>query len=121
MSLVVDANGYGDGEGTHVSVFAPILEGEYDAELKWPFVGEVTYTLLNQLEDSNHHTITQSIDATQNAQVSDRWGILAFIPHSALAHDPFKNTQYLKDDTLYFRVSVEVAEYKPWLECTTKI
>ena len=38
MTLEVDANGYGRGEGTHVSVFAAILEGEYDAELKWPFV-----------------------------------------------------------------------------------
>ena len=121
MSLMVIVNGYGGGEGTHVSVFAAILKGEYDAELKWPFVGEVTYTLLNQLEDSNHHTRTQSIDTAKNAQVGNRWGISEFIPHSALAHDPFENTQYLKDDTLYFRVSVQVADYKPWLECTTKI
>ena len=120
MSLMVIVNGYGPGEGTHVSVHAPILEGEYDAELKWPFVGEVTYTLLNQLEDSNHHTRTLSIGTTHNAQVGDRWGIPQFIPHSALTEDPVKNTQYLKDDTLYFRVSVQVADYKPWLECTAK-
>ena len=40
-----------------------------------------------------------------------------FIPHSALGHDPVKNTQYLKDDTLYFRVFVEVVDHKPWLQC----
>ena len=27
-----------------------------------------------------------------------------------------KNTQYLKDDTLYVGVSVEVSDHKPWLE-----
>jgi hypothetical protein len=36
-----------------------------------------------------------------------------FIAHSKLAH---KNTQYLKDDTLYFSVSVLAADHKPWLE-----
>ena len=118
MSLVVDANGWGPCKGTHVSVHAVILKGEYDAELKWPFVAEVTYTLLNQLEDSNHHTRTLSLD---NTQVGSRWGIPGFIAHSALAHDPFENMQYLKDDTLYFKVSVQVADYKPWLECTTNI
>ena len=118
MSLVVDANGYGPGEGTHVSVYAAILKGEYYAELKWPFVGEVTFTLLNQLEDSNHHTRTLSMGTVHNAQIGDRWGCSEFVPHSALAHDPVENTQYLKDDTLYFRVSVQVADHKPWLECT---
>ncbi len=26
--------------------------------------------------------------------------------------------EYLKDDTLYFRISVKVSDHKPWLECT---
>jgi TNF receptor-associated factor 4 len=115
MALRVDANGEGDGEGTHVSVFAPILEGEHNAELKWPFIGVVMFTLLNQLEDKNHHTLTLSFDATDNARVGSAWGLAQFIPHSALVHDQVKNTQYLKDDTLYFRMSVKVADCKPWL------
>ena len=41
--------------------------------------------------------------------------------HSALGYDAKKNTQYLKDDTLYFRVSVAVADHKPWLECDNEI
>ena len=47
MALRVDANGDVDSKGTHVSVFAVILEGEYDAGLKWPFVGKVTVTMLS--------------------------------------------------------------------------
>ena len=105
MALRVYVNGIAAGKGTHVSVYVAILEGEYDAELKWPFIGKVTFTLLNQLEDKNHHIRTYP----------DTWGHPNFIHHSALAHDRAKYTQYLKDDTLYFRVTVEVDDHKPWL------
>jgi hypothetical protein len=67
------------------------------------FVGDVTITLLNQLEDNNHYTKTINLPATNP---HDNLGYPGFIAHSELAHDPLKNTQYLKDDTLYFRVSV---------------
>jgi TNF receptor-associated factor 4 len=117
MALRVFVNGRGAGKGTHVSVYAPLLEGEHDAKLKRIFIGEVTFTLLNQLEDKNHCTETMSLDATHNVHVGGTaWGFPQFIPHSALAHDPVKKTQYLKDDTLCFRVSVKVADRKPWLE-----
>ena len=55
-------NGDGDGEGTHVSVYTLILEGKHDARLiKWPFIGEVNLTLLNQLEDESHHIKTVTL------------------------------------------------------------
>ena len=93
MALRVDANGRG---GTHVSV------------------GKVIFTLLNQLEDENHYTKVTILD-TENLAIAgdnDAWGHFNFTPHSALAHDPVKNTQYLKNDTLYFRMEVET-EHKP--------
>ena len=113
MEVRVHANGQGTCVGTHVSVFAHILEGRCDARLKWPFVGQVTFTLLNQLENGNHHTQTTNF----TSQVAgNNLGKHGFISHYQLAHDPVKNTQYLKDDTLYFRVTAEVADHKPWLE-----
>ena len=116
MSAKVCANGYGDGKGTHVSVYAYIVEGKNDSKLKWPFIGKV---LLNQLKDDNHHIKTVSVKMEHNVQVGKGCGYL-FIPHSELDHNPSNNTQYLKDDTLYFRVSVKVPDHKPWLECTVK-
>ena len=108
VALKVSANGLGKSKGTHVAVYAPIVKGEYDAKLKWPFLGKVTFTLLNQLEDKNHHTKMMTLDTADNAIAGDSpWGYANFIPHSALAHDPVKNTQYLKNDTLYFRMEVE--------------
>ena len=119
MALRVDANGVGDSVGTHVAVFGSILTGKFDATLRWPFVGKFTFTLLNQLEDRNHYTRDVSITTELNIRAhSTSWGFPAFISNSALAHDSVENTQYLKDDTLYFRLSVEVADHRPWLVCT---
>ena len=119
MQVQVYANGYAAGRGTHVSVLVHMLQGGHDAELKWPFIGNVTIQILNQLEDRNHHERIVHIKET-NMVVGENWGCHEFIPHSKLANDPVKNTQYLKDNTLYFRVSVDIPDHKPWLECTVK-
>ena len=130
MALRVYANGHGDGKSTHVTVFVEILKGKYDAELEWPFTGKVTFTLLNQLEDKNHHTHTMTLTAEYNTRIGSKWGKnliqQSILTRSAKTHyfrgDPLyfrnqksANTQYLKDDTLYFRLSVEEANLKPWL------
>ena len=121
MCIHVDANGYGDGEDTHVSVFPELLEGRYDDQLHWPFLGTTTYELLNQLADDKHHSTVAVFDASHGMQVGIINGYQKFVPHSSLSHDPATNTQYLLDDTLYFRVSVKVDNHKPWLVCTDKI
>ena len=100
-----------------MSVYVPILEGQYDDQLKWPLIGKVTFMLLNQLEDKNHHQYTMEMTAEKNAQSGGAaWGRPHFIPHSSLDYDAVNNTQYLKDDTLYFRMSVEPVDHKPWLQ-----
>ena len=119
MAIEVYASGNGSGQGTHVSVFAYILNGPYDAGLKWPFVGNVKVTLLNQLENDHHYTITTDFTPSDNMMAGGNGlGQSEFISNHKLAYDRVKNTQYLKDDTLYFRASVEVADHKTWLQCT---
>ena len=126
MCVEVDANGSYNGEGTHVSVYAYLMKGDNDDSLTWPFTGTVTVELLNQLEDKNHHKDTFTFPPDDD-EVSGRvvtgergegWGETQFIPHTDLGYQPDKNCQYLKDDTLVFRVSAEAPDYKPWLECT---
>ena len=119
MYIKVYANGDGNGKGTHVSVFTKLLEGRYDNQLHWPFLGTVTYELLNQLGDDYHHKkdITYGVSHNMRVGGSSR-GYPKFLSHSSLGHNPATNTQYLLDDTLYFRVSVKVDNHKPWLVCT---
>ena len=124
LRLNVDANGYGSGKGTHVSCFINLMPGEYDDTLEWPFQGEVTVQLLNQLEDKNHYKDVipfndETPDDCKNRKKKediDAWGTDQFIPHTNLGLNSSTNTQYLMNDSLYFRVSVNVhSKTKPWL------
>ena len=115
MHLRVYADGDGEGKGSHVSLYVYIMRGEFDNSLKWPFRGDVTIKLLNQLEDKNHYKITLPFsdkipdDITRRMTAGERrvfgLGYSQFIPHSGLNYNPTKKTQYLKDDCLYFQVS----------------
>ena len=128
MCIRINANGFGDGAGTHVSVFAYLMKGKNDNNLPWPFTGEVTITLLNQLEDENHHTHTLSfspgMDTESNRRVVEGerslgFGYSAYIAYDQLDFDATKNRQYLKDDSLYFKIEVQTTKaMKPWLTCT---
>ena len=122
MCLGVNTNGHGTGTGTHVSVAIHLMKGENDANLQWPFKGRIRVTLLNQLEDNDHHTLgVWSPDNVPPEYASSRvvdgdraqigWGKPKFIAHEELHHVPGSNRQYLKDDNLFFRIeSVEVIE-----------
>ena len=124
LFLEVDANGCNDSKCTHVSYFINLMPGEYDDTLEWPFQGEVTVELLNQLEDKNHYKYVTAFNNETPHEYKNRkeevdtngWGTDQFIPHTDLGLNSSTNTQYLMNDTLYFRVSVNVhSKTKPWL------
>ena len=98
----------------HVSVYVRILVGENDESLPWPFVGDIAITLLNQLADEHHFQRVLKVASSNAIRQNSVRGYREFIPHSGLFLTG--NTHYLKDDTLYFRISVDVPHSKPWLE-----
>ena len=113
MCLGVCANGYRDGEGSHISVYMYLLWGEFDNYLKWPFQGDATVQLLNQLEDKRHYEATVSPGSSverpttlNSATAGAGGGHHQFIAHSELGYNATKNCQYLKFDCLRFRVRV---------------
>ena len=130
MCLRVDATGDGEGNSNHTSLFVCMMKGENDERLVWPFAGEVTVDLLNQLDDCNHFAKVVSFLLTAQQSCGGRvmdagrsrtgLGFLTYVPHSRLEYDDVMNTQYLREDCLYFRVSkVEVdSAYRPWLSVT---
>ena len=114
MCLQVFVNGCGEGKGTHVSVYAHLMRGEFDAHLKWPFQGDITIAMLNQLEDNSHTENTikfvTTCDSKAIGRVTDReialsgLGYPTFIAHTELNYKPANNCQYLKYDCLRFRI-----------------
>ena len=124
MCIKVYANGCGDYKGTHVSVYVYLMKGENDDYLPWPFTGKVTVELLNQLEDKNHHSVstifTSDKDVSQRVVDEERSsrgrGWSKYISHSNLDRNIAINCQYLKDDRLHFKISVDAeSSSTPWL------
>ena len=123
MCIGVDANGEGDGENTHISVYVYLMKGENDDYLQWPFTGKVTVELLNQLEDRNHHyDVIKFTSDDDFSRVEDEerssfgWGWEKYISHSDLGLKTAENCQYLKDDRLHFKISVNTkSSSTPWL------
>lgn len=124
LSISVNVNGIDEAERTHVSVYAHLEKGVNDESLSWPFLGSVRIELLNQYEDKNHKQYTikfprdEEVSGRVTGQVKGRgWGTTHFISHKSLGYKPRRNCQYLKDNKLVFRVSTQLPDYKPWLEC----
>ena len=61
MCVCVDAAGNGH-DGTHLSVFLCLMKGPHDDELTWPLRGKFEIRLLNQISDSEHHSVTMTYD-----------------------------------------------------------
>ena len=116
MCIGVCANGYGEGEGTHLSVFVHMMPGECDEYLRWPFCGEVTVQLLDQRRNMNHEELALLVETDYSSKdiyiYTDRvkgikehgpgWGYDEVISYQQLTR---KNSQYLKNDCLKFQVN----------------
>ena len=127
MCLRVDAGGHANGKGTHISAFLFLMAGENDGNLEWPMRGIFTIELLNQEKDQNHKKglirfVETRANEWNNKVRKDRapsaWGIEKFVEHQDLKNELLPpQTQYLKDDSLYFRVTMteQISKSKPWL------
>ena len=114
MCIRVDANGSMEGRGTHVSVYAYLMCGEFDDELEWPFNGVVVVRLLNQHREKDHYEKVIGFESAQSHGTADRvtigsralrgQGFSQFIPHIDISQDSARKRHYLKDDCLKFVV-----------------
>ena len=135
LCLGVMPSGNGDGKGTHISVYVYRMKGENDENLEWPFRGQVTFELLNQLDDADHIKRTVPFDFQIQNEYNGRvskgersghgWGFNRLLSHDNLVTPQLQTAggqvMYLKDDCLFLRVTdIKVfASNKPWLICTS--
>ena len=127
MCLRVDAGGAKDGKGTHISAFLYLMAGENDEILEWPMRGIFSIELLNQEEDQNHKEYSvkyvDTKDENWNSRVSKGYAPTGIGRHRLIEHQELESqflpsqTQYLKKDNLYFRVTMteKLSGSKPWL------
>ena len=109
----VNANGFGDGRGTHVSLGCAQMRGEFDSILPWPAKVTIKLELLNQHQDnpSRKHREVVHWFAWSAPITSGSGGVYAFknaskfISHEELSLNEDQQTEYLKQNYLKFRVT----------------
>jgi len=105
-----------------ISLVIEMVEGKYDKYLPWPMRGSIDVELLNVIDDSTHW-IKRFTDVVgfrvgrsfrvDSPVVECEW----FTSCKYLKFFPRKKTQYLEDNKLRFRVSVNIdcVVHRPWL------
>ena len=99
-------NGLGEGNGTHVTAWLYSAAGQFDGTLPWPAKVTFTLQLLNQHRDQDHVTVTKRIEWRQPTR-AHHVGVFSwtFIPHAELGWNAGKQTEYLHEDCLRFRMA----------------
>ena len=107
--VVVRPSGQFRGEfsKSHVAVYYKAKPGDHDEQLKWPVTLSVTIELLNQHADRNH--IRKITDFTYNRKTTFQAPAVGpfdykFASHEELGWNPERETQYLKNNCLRFKV-----------------
>ena len=113
MCISVDADGSEEGQSTHVSVYINLMKGEYDEHLQWPFRGSIFIELCNQKSNVDnwkekiiftYDTLEIASRVTEGILAEHGLGIPTFIEYSCLSSNLKKNTEYLKNDCLRFKI-----------------
>ena len=110
MCLWVFPNGYGKAENTHASLFTCFMKGENDKKLKWPFCGNITVQLLDQVRNRDHRERVINYDGSNSSYAkrvtvgdkSEGWGVFELISLESLRNPA---CQFLKDDCLKIRIT----------------
>ncbi|XP_033103367.1 TNF receptor-associated factor 2-like isoform X1 [Anneissia japonica] len=107
-------NGDGMGRGTHISIFFVIMKGKYDALLQWPFRQKVNFVLLDQ--NNREHVVDgfrpddkSSSFRRPTTDMNIASGCPLFISMAELEASP---NAYIKDDTMFVKVIVDMSEVK---------
>ena len=102
MQLNVVPAGHGSNEGRYMSVYLYIVDGPFDHLLKWELRGKFQITLLNQICDSKHHSVSYRIHASRS-QSKLFWYCDDFISRKDL-REINTTCQFVKDDCVFFEV-----------------
>ena len=102
MNLNVIPAGHSSSEGHYMSVYLHIMDGPFDHLLKWKLRGIFQITLLNQICDSEHHSVSHQVYANRS-QARSFWYCEEFISREALSKRSI-TCQFVKDNCVFFEV-----------------
>ena len=104
------------------SCYICVTAGEYDIHLEWPFRGTFTVSILNHLESGNDYSRQFSTEnGTQSSSNCETiFGERNFVQFSELLAQE-RQSLYLKENTLFFKVTVDsvLSKISPEMSCIT--
>ena len=112
--LCLNPNGQGAAKNTHLSVYFVIMKGEFDAILPWPFLSEITFTLIDQQDDTTQReNVVRSFKPDPTLMsfakpVGDENPGRGF--GTFVSHEKLQTRRYIVDNTIFFQVKVEVPQ-----------
>ena len=114
LCLRVYLFGDGPGKGTHVSLFIVLMKSEYDDLLKWPFLHQVTLSIINQdrpLDPESAITRKFAPNAISNSfkKPTETFNVASGFPEFA-SLDILNDSSIVKNDTVYFGAKLEPPE-----------
>ena len=86
-------------------VYPSTKSGEFDDQLKWPVKATFTLQLLNQHRDQDHITKTVECQWSKPTIPTSDTSPRYTFPHADLEWNDHKQTQFLKNDCLVFRLT----------------
>ena len=113
MSVHIIPRGHGFGKGTHLSCYLYLMKGLNDDKLLWPLKENFEIKLLNQINDSQHHSavvaycstiIEDSSGKCRATEGSRGLGNSQFISNENL-NKITTTCQFLKDDCLFLQIT----------------
>lgn len=112
-----------DDDEDDMSVHVYLVAGENDDNLAWPFRGKVTIQLLNQNADHHHDTkmvlFISSESEDYRKKPKNNVNIISTSASFTPDLEPANSVaRYLKDDSIYIRISEVLDDNKPWLTPT---
>ena len=123
MNLEVHPSGYGDGKGTHVSLYLRLMKGPHDDQLQqsghWPLRGTFTVKLLNKIIGNDYYTREVIFSTYKCRKCTKRviddnlndprgWGYSQFVSYDLIQ-------QSNCNENLYFNVSY--TDTNPLIPC----
>ncbi|XP_077341855.1 TNF receptor-associated factor 5 isoform X1 [Lithobates pipiens] len=107
-------NGDGSGKGNYLSLYFVVMKGDFDSLLSWPFKQKVTLMLLDQSGKKNNIVDVFKADPHSSSfkrpegEMNIASGCPRFVSHNQLENP--RNGCYIKDDTLFIKVVVDLTD-----------
>ncbi|XP_073409510.1 TNF receptor-associated factor 5 isoform X2 [Dendrobates tinctorius] len=107
-------NGDGSGKGSFLSLYFVVMRGEFDSLLSWPFKQKVTLILIDQSGKKNHIVDVFKADPHSSSfkrpegETNIASGCPRFVSHTQMENP--KNACFIKDDTIFIKVAVDLTD-----------